>query len=151
DLVAHVLPLLRRRRRTSIVYYCHFPDRLLAPRGGRLYARYRLPIERLEEHGLAAADRVLVNSRYTAARLYEAFRRLSGLALDVLNRGADLGAPPARDVPPAPVILAVGRFDPAKTLTPAGETLAELRARTPAAAFEPLRLVIAGSYDPRLA
>ena len=151
DLVPHVLPLLRRRSGTPVVFYCHFPDRLLAPPGGGLYALYRLPIERLEERGLAVADRILVNSRYTAARLREAFPRLAARAPDVVHPGVDPSSLPVRDVSRVPVIVAVGRFDPTKNLGLAVETLAELRARIPAQAFEPLRLVIAGSYDGRLA
>ena len=62
DLVAHVLPLLRRLSPARRVFYCHFPDRLLAPPGGALYRAYRRPIDALEARALAVADLVLANS-----------------------------------------------------------------------------------------
>jgi alpha-1,3/alpha-1,6-mannosyltransferase len=147
DLVAHVLPLVRRRSAARRVFYCHFPDRLLAPARPAL-AGYRAAIDALEAHGLAAADRVLVNSRFTARRLREAYPRLATLDPEVLHPGVD--PVPAGDAPEAatePLLLAVGRFDPAKNLGLAVDTLAALRARLPGA---PLRLVVAGGYDARL-
>lgn len=148
DLVAHVLPLLRRRTRARLVYYCHFPDRLLAPAGGAGYRAYRALLDRLEARGLAVADRVLVNSAYTASRLRDAFPELAGLAPTVVFPGVDPSAGPLPD--PDPVLLAVGRFDPSKNLGLAVDAFAALRERLPAAAWSPLRLVVAGAYDGRL-
>ena len=143
DLVAHVVPLLRRRSSARLVYYCHFPDRLLVP-ARRGLALYRAAIDGLEERGLAAADRVLVNSRFTARRLAEAYPRLGTLVPEVVHPGVG-SAPPAG--PPEPLLLAVGRFHPAKNLALAIDTLAALRMKLPDAT--PLRLVVAGGYDAR--
>jgi alpha-1,3/alpha-1,6-mannosyltransferase len=144
DLVAHVVPLVRRRSRARLLHYCHFPDRLLARRRRGL-ALYRAAIDRLEERGLAAADRVLVNSRFTARRLRDAYPRLEALAVDVVSPGVE-PAPPGP--PPEALLVTVGRFDPAKNLSLAVDTLAALRGRLPDAAT--LRLAIAGGYDARL-
>ena len=81
DLVPHVIPLLRRLVRAPVACYCHFPDLLLAPRRRGLYALYRAPLDRLEERGLVAADRVLVNSRFTASVVQVTFPRLDAGAL----------------------------------------------------------------------
>jgi len=152
DLVAHVIPLLRLVGRARIVFYCHYPDRLLAPAGGNLYHWYRAPIDRLEELGTRMADRVLVNSRFTAARLREAFPRLHVEPI-VLYPGVD--PVPALDLAPngdrgATAILCLSRYDPRKNIGLAIEALAALRARLPPPAFARLRLVVAGGYDPRL-
>jgi alpha-1,3/alpha-1,6-mannosyltransferase len=145
DLVAHVLPGLRRRTDARLVFYCHFPDRLLAPARGGLFRLYRAPIDRLEARGLAAADRVLVNSRYTAGRVRALF---PGIEPVVLHPGVD--PRPADPRPAEPLLLALGRFDPAKNLGLAVDALAALRTRLSAEAFAPLRLVVAGGFDPRL-
>lgn len=59
DQLSTCVPLLRAFGRTRVVFYCHFPDKLLAdgayvegkgrPRGGLLKRLYRLPMDWLEE------------------------------------------------------------------------------------------------------
>ncbi len=151
DLVAHVIPLLRRLVRAPIACYCHFPDLLLAPRRRGLYALYRFPLDRLEAAGLAAADRVLVNSRFTASVVRATFPRLAAGALEVVHPGVevDTTAPP----PPSgePLVLSVNRFDPGKNLALAVDALGALRERLAPAAFAAVRLVLAGHFDARLA
>ena len=59
DQLSTCVPLLRALARTRVVFYCHFPDKLLAdgayvegaarPRGGLLKRAYRLPMDWLEE------------------------------------------------------------------------------------------------------
>jgi len=155
DVVAHVVPLVRRLARAPVVYYCHFPDvRLTPPRRG-LYALYRRPLDRLEERGLAAADRVLVNSRFTASIVRETFPRLAGRRLDVVYPGVDLAAEAGDATPGAAadgsaVILSVNRFDAGKNLGLAVDALGWLRTRLPAERFAAVRLVLAGHYDARL-
>ncbi len=151
DLVAHVIPLLRRLVRAPIACYCHFPDLLLAPRRRGLYALYRFPLDRLEAAGLAAADRVLVNSRFTASVVRATFPRLAAGALEVVHPGVevDTTTPP----PPSgePLVLSVNRFDPGKNLALAVDALGALRERLAPAAFAAVRLVLAGHFDARLA
>lgn len=152
DLVAHVIPLVRRASRAPVVLYCHHPDRLLAPRSGGAMRAYRRPIDWLEERGTAAADRVLVNSEFTATRLRAAFPRIA-LAPRVVHPGvAPNECPDLPDEPPpgSVVVLVVGRFAPEKRHGLAVEALVALRARVTPAAFERVRLVLAGGYDARL-
>jgi alpha-1,3/alpha-1,6-mannosyltransferase len=152
DLVPHVIPLLRRLVRAPVASYCNFPDLLLAPRRRGLYALYRAPIDRLEAAGLAAADRVLVNSRFTASIVRATFPRLAVGSIEVVYPGVGVG-----DEAPAPpsageaLVLSINRFDPAKNLTLAVDTIAALRTRLSPAAFSAVRLVLAGHVDARLA
>jgi alpha-1,3/alpha-1,6-mannosyltransferase len=151
DLVAHVIPLVRIAGRAPVVFYCHHPDRLLVPERHGLYRWYRAPIDRLEEVGTGMADRVLVNSRFTATRLRDAFPRLHTLTPVVVHPGVDPEPCPELSAEPGPAprtILAVGRYHPQKNLGLAIEAFAALRTRLPPDAFTALRLVIAGSYDP---
>jgi alpha-1,3/alpha-1,6-mannosyltransferase len=152
DLVPHVIPLLRRLVRAPVASYCNFPDLLLAPRRRGLYALYRAPIDRLEAAGLAAADRVLVNSRFTASIVRATFPRLAVGSIEVVYPGVGVG-----DEAPEPpsageaLVLSINRFDPAKNLTLAVDTIAALRTRLSPAAFSAVRLVLAGHVDARLA
>jgi alpha-1,3/alpha-1,6-mannosyltransferase len=156
DLVAHAIPVIRAVTSAPVVFYCHFPDRLLAPRRTGLYRWYRAPIDRLEERATGLADRVLVNSRYTAARFREAFPRLGACAPEVVHPGVVVADAPGADAGAAaaagdalPFILCLGRFDPAKDIVLAVEAFAALRTRLGTEAAD-LELVLAGGYDPRL-
>jgi alpha-1,3/alpha-1,6-mannosyltransferase len=153
DLVAHVVPLLNRTAKAPVVVYCHHPDRLLARRAEGPARWYRGVIERLEVIGTAAADRVLVNSEFTARRLREAFPRLAVSptvvypGVEPFDDSPDLPEEP----PPGPVVvLAVGRFAPEKRMQLAVDALGTLRARLPSPAFARVRLVLAGGYDAHL-
>jgi alpha-1,3/alpha-1,6-mannosyltransferase len=153
DLVPHVIPRVRRLVRAPVACYCHFPDLLLAPRRTGLYALYRKPLDGMEAAGLAAADRVLVNSRFTASIVRQTFPRLTLGTLEVVHPGVEVPG----DAPPAPpdgdeaLVLSVNRFDPGKNLALAVDALAALRARMTPAAFAGVRLVLAGHFDARLA
>jgi alpha-1,3/alpha-1,6-mannosyltransferase len=157
DVVAHTLPLLRCVTRPKILFYCHFPDLRLAPRAHWLSRVYRAPIDRLEAAGTSQADRVLVNSRFTAAIFRQTFPRLRGMPLEVLYPGvncahydpgraeAQARAEGAREV----LLLSINRYERKKDLGLAVEAVALLRERLPADVFGSVRLVIAGDYDDR--
>ena len=49
----------------QVLFYCHYPDLLLARRGSRLHALYRGPLDWAEQASTGTADVVLVNSEYT--------------------------------------------------------------------------------------
>lgn len=92
----------------QLLFYCHFPDALLAPRpgGGRLRScltsAYRAPLDAAEEAATGCAHRVLVNSKFTAATFGAHFGRLhaAGLRPAVLYPAAALPQPPPGPVPP---------------------------------------------------
>ncbi len=151
DTVAHAIPLLRRRTRAAIVFYCHFPDQLLTPVRRGWYRWYRAPLDRWEEAGLRRADRVLVNSAFTAAVFRDTFPNLRR-APQVLHPGVHLdrraGAPPGPAA--STTVVALGRFVPEKNLALALEAYARVRQLVSPAVFAPTRLIIAGGYDARL-
>jgi alpha-1,3/alpha-1,6-mannosyltransferase len=151
DLVPHVIPLVRRLAGAPVACYCHFPDLLLAPRRRGLYALYRAPLDRLEERGLRAADRVLVNSRFTASVVQVTFPRLDAASLQIVHPGCDVDDALPPPWAGEPLILSVNRFDPGKNLTLAVDALGALRERMPGPAFAAVRLVLAGHFDERLA
>ena len=156
DVVSHVVPLVKRLTRRPVLFFCHFPDRLLVPESrlhqSLAYRTYRRPLDWREVAGLLAADRVVVNSAFTAAAVHEAFPGLGDTPLTVVHPGV-----PVSGAPPAPIpadddilILSVSRFDPRKGLALAVAALADLRARVSEALFARVRLVLAGRYDESL-
>ena len=50
---------------TQVLFYCHFPDLLLAQRSSRAHSAYRAPLDYAEQATTGMADRLLVNSHYT--------------------------------------------------------------------------------------
>lgn len=148
DLVSHTLPLLRSRARLPIGFYCHYPDLLLAPRRRGIYRAYRAPIDWLESRGLAAADRVWVNSAFTARQFGKTFPQLEAPAVLYPAVAMDEAAkiPEAAD-DELIRLLALGRFDPAKNLELAVETFAALKAQLPRELAARLRLQLAGGLD----
>jgi len=156
DLLAHVIPLLRVLNRARVVFYCHFPDQLLAPRGSRLYRLYRAPIDWLEGVTLGMAHRILVNSQFTASMFRETFRAQPLLQPEVLYPGVDVvrhaDVPPIENGTTAPgaetTILSISRYHQGKNVALAVEALAALRERLRPEAFAGVRLVMAGGFDP---
>ena len=65
DQVSAVVPLLRALTTARVLFYCHFPDLLLARPASRLHAAYRAPLDWVEQATTGAADAVVVNSRFT--------------------------------------------------------------------------------------
>eukprot|EP01122_Echinamoeba_exundans_P013833 TRINITY_DN6101_c0_g1_i1.p1 TRINITY_DN6101_c0_g1~~TRINITY_DN6101_c0_g1_i1.p1 ORF type:complete len:343 (+),score=44.23 TRINITY_DN6101_c0_g1_i1:104-1132(+) len=75
DQISATIPMLRWSK-AKVLFYCHFPDQLLTPRTGLLKALYRLPLDILEEVTTAFADRILVNSKFTANVFAQTFRHI---------------------------------------------------------------------------
>lgn len=72
DQLSACVPLLRWLwpRHQRVLFYCHFPDQLLARRDekgvlGLAKRLYRSPFDWLEGWSMGASDRVVVNSRFT--------------------------------------------------------------------------------------
>jgi alpha-1,3/alpha-1,6-mannosyltransferase len=162
DLVPHVIPLLRLFSRAPVVFYCHYPDRLLAKKGGRIYRLYRTPIDRLEEFGIGFAGRVLVNSRFTAVQFQRAFRRLDAVLPEVLYPGVEITQCEEQDVGKSIpddgsaagsdqdiVLLAISRFERKKNLGLILAALACLRNRLRPEVWSRTRLVLVGGFDAR--
>ncbi|MBA0791936.1 hypothetical protein Gohar_016477 [Gossypium harknessii] len=76
DQVSVVIPLLKLKRSTKVVFYCHFPDLLLAQHTTLLRRIYRKPIDIIEELTTGMADMILVNSRFTASTFAKTFKHL---------------------------------------------------------------------------
>lgn len=96
DQLSTCIPMLRLFASKRVVFYCHFPDKLLATgeaieedgdsppkplhnNAGLLKRLYRLPMDLLEEYTTASADIILVNSLFTS-RIFK--RHFPSIKLD---------------------------------------------------------------------
>ncbi|CAO2043502.1 unnamed protein product [Urochloa humidicola] len=148
DQVSVVIPLLKLKASAKIVFYCHFPDLLLAQHTTMLRRLYRKPIDMIEEATTGMADLILVNSKFTAATFARTFRGLHA-------RGIEPGVLyPAVSVeqfhePHAYKLnfLSINRFERKKNLDLAISAFALLRSGD---ALQDATLTIAGGYDMRL-
>lgn len=78
DQLSACIPLLRvLYPKTRILFYCHFPDKLLAQkeRGvlGWLKNLYRMPFDWLESWSTGCSDEIVVNSKFTREVFGKAF------------------------------------------------------------------------------
>ena len=74
DQVSFVLPFLRLAGHRTI-FYCHYPDKLLAGRRSNVLKKiYRLVIDFAEEFSLLFAHKIYVNSEFTKSVFYESFK-----------------------------------------------------------------------------
>ncbi|GAA6049849.1 hypothetical protein JCM3770_004214 [Rhodotorula araucariae] len=177
DQLSLAVPLLRWWGLNRVVFYCHFPDLLLAPSrrslGGaphdprtgapfslasELRRTYRAPIDALECATTGEADKILVNSRFTAQVFERTFATL-GRRPRVVYPAVDIQPVPEQGevdeqdrwlINDRPTLLSINRFEGKKDLALALEAFALVRAAAPSES-DGLRLVLVGGYDPRLA
>ncbi|PLB44308.1 alpha-1,3-mannosyltransferase alg-2 [Aspergillus steynii IBT 23096] len=145
-----------------ILFYCHFPDQLLARRdeGGSLLrlakVLYRCPFDWFEGWALSASDRVVANSRFTRGVVSDVFGLKSLGDVRVVYPCVDTAAGAGGEVGEKgegdeklwggkKILLSINRFERKKDMALAVRAyhgLGEKRRGT--------RLVIAGGYDNRV-
>ncbi|GAB4820664.1 hypothetical protein N2152v2_007710 [Parachlorella kessleri] len=171
DQVSAVIPVLKRLvPQSRVLFYCHFPDMLLAQRQSVLRKAYRAPIDWVEQSTTGRADKILVNSQFTQGVFAETFTRLHTRSIrpEVLYPAVALpskkelaaaeswwheGLPPtaADFVAGGATFLSINRFERKKGIGLAIEALHALLESSSTAGAKGCRLVVAGGYDSRLA
>ncbi|KAM1041807.1 hypothetical protein FF1_030987 [Malus domestica] len=76
DQVSVVIPVLKLKKATKVLFYCHFPNLLLAQHTTVLRRIYRKPIDFIEEMTTGMADKILVNSKFTASMFAKTFKHV---------------------------------------------------------------------------
>ncbi|CAE6505399.1 unnamed protein product [Rhizoctonia solani] len=170
DQLSACVPLLRWGMQKRVVFYCHFPDKLLADgnvaavegvqatkgKGGAkaLVKRlYRLPVNWVEEVTTKQADVILANSQFTSRVFKHSFPSIK-TDLVVVYPGINISAyeslPSSSDTEEIKMVksdkvtlLSLNRFERKKNAALAIQAFALLPESD-------LRLVLAGGYDPRL-
>ncbi|KAM0263782.1 hypothetical protein ACHAQJ_001100 [Trichoderma viride] len=159
DQLSAGLPLLRFLSADApILFYCHFPDLLLAQgRQSRLKQLYRLPFDWIEEWSMGFAQAVAVNSEFTKGVVARTWPRLKEKVdtkvvypcVDTTSKedstpGSEDALFGAGDYK---IILSINRFERKKDIGLALKAFAVI----PEAERKGVRLVLAGGYDPRVA
>ncbi|OWZ21486.1 Alpha-1,3-mannosyltransferase [Phytophthora megakarya] len=152
DQVSICVPFLRAMGK-PVLFYGHFPDKLLCIRSNSPWKRmYRVPLDFLEEITTAAADIIVANSKFSRGVFQEVFPRLQSKKLGILYPPVDVKAYKStaeadveRD---SGLFVSLNRFERKKNVALAIEALVDLRNRLPAEEFKGIKLTVAGGYDP---
>ena len=140
--------------KAKVLFYGHFPDRLLAkePVGAAKYAKraYRLPFDAIEGWSTGCSDCIVVNSRFTRSVFRATFKSMRHRDLKVIYPCVDTeGGKQTSDAQPLwsdkKVLLSINRFEGKKNLGLAIRAYAGLLQAERSRA----KLVLAGGYDPR--
>lgn len=141
DQISAWVPILRLLRPDiKIIFYCHFPDLLLAPHTSALRRLYRIPFDAIEKFGIRSSHVILVNSKFTAGKVKD-FLGIDNV--EVLYPCVDCNHNNERQRPKTPVFISLNRYERKKNHGLAIEALALVTKKYPEA-----RLIIAGGYDP---
>ncbi|KAK7244165.1 hypothetical protein RIF29_38983 [Crotalaria pallida] len=154
DQVSVVIPILKLKRSTKVVFYCHFPDLLLAQHSTYLRRMYRKPIDHVEEITTGMADLILVNGNFTASTFANTFKHLNAE-----------GIQPATLYPAVNVdqfnepgcfkmnFLSINRFERKKNIALAISAFAMLHSQEGVLKNQDITsasLIVAGGFDKRL-
>ncbi|KAF2659187.1 glycosyltransferase family 4 protein [Lophiostoma macrostomum CBS 122681] len=152
DQLSAGIPLLRvLQAKARIIFYCHFPDKLLAKKGGILKTLYRGPFDWLESWSTGCSDKIVVNSKFTKSVFAEAFPSLKNREPGVVYPCVDISSANAiEEVKPLwgnkKILLSINRYEKKKDVALAVKAYAALSPEE----RRGTRLVIAGGYDPRV-
>ncbi|KAI9746804.1 MAG: Alpha-1,3-mannosyltransferase-like protein, partial [Candelina submexicana] len=158
DQLSACTPLLRFfQPNTRIIFYCHFPDKLLAQRKNWVKRLYRVSFDAWESWTTGLSDSIVVNSNFTKAVFGNAFPTLRSRIPEVIypcveTRQAENKAQYGKREETKPlwpakkVLLSINRFERKKDIGLALRAFAALRDTE----REGVRLVIAGGYDNRV-
>lgn len=161
DQLPACVPLLRwlypGRQRT--LFYCHFPDQLLADRHesgilGMVKKIYRFPFDWFEGWSMSGSDRIVVNSAFTksvASRTWPDLAASLGVIYPCVNvqeqdETAQVGQKPLWDGQ-YKIFLSINRFERKKDIGLAIRAYQGLSVDD----RNGTRLIIAGGYDQRVA
>ena len=156
DQLSACVPLFRLLcPKAKVLFYGHFPDRLLAKQGSGMTKTaksiYRQPFDALESWSTGCADSIVVNSKFTRAVFKQTFPSMQSRDLKVIYPCVDTQVKTTDDIPPLwpdkKVLLSINRFEGKKNLALAIKAFAGLST----AEREKAKLVIAGGFDPRVA
>lgn len=158
DQISACVPILKCSR-AKVLFYCHFPDMLLAKRDSALKRIYRAPIDFVEEWTTGRADIILVNSKFTASVFRETFISLSKVEPAVLYPIPDFSAfnKPVEELPEDVlprnkqlIFLSINRYERKKNLALAIQAFGQLKDKLSKSEGDGIHLIMAGGYDERV-
>jgi alpha-1,3/alpha-1,6-mannosyltransferase len=148
DQLSAGLPLLAYLYPAApILFYCHFPDLLLARgRESAIKRLYRWPFDALEQWSMTYAHTIAVNSLFTRDVVAKTWPKLiRQVPIRVVYPCVDITPPKEKDLPKVldgeKVLLSINRFERKKDIGLAIKAFAAV----PEAQRKGVRLVIAGN------
>jgi len=150
DQLSAIVPFLRLVSDSRVLFYCHFPDKLLAQKGGLLKTLYRIPFDLFESWTTGSSDVIVVNSKFTRGIFGEAFPGLKHRNPSVVYPCVDTGKTEASSPLHArkriwedkKVLLSINRYERKKDVGLAIKAFAGLKPDVRSTT----RLVIAGLF-----
>lgn len=162
DAISVGIPILKWATGSpKILFYCHFPDLLMAPPAdGALRELYRRPLNAIEEYTTGRADVILVNSKFTCGVFKRTFKTLQ-MTPDVLYPSLNTRYFDETDVSDEDVsrldlpdetivFLSINRFERKKNIILALKAFKHLEKQLSKNEWERCHLILAGGYDLRV-
>lgn len=156
DQLSACVPLLRLLfPKAKVLFYGHFPDRLLAQQGSGLIkhvkALYRIPFDAFESWSTGCADDIVVNSKFTRSVFKQTFAGMRTRDLKVIYPCVDTSTQISYDAATQlwsgkALLLSINRFERKKNLDLAIRAYAGLSSEERAKS----KLVVAGGFDHRV-
>jgi alpha-1,3/alpha-1,6-mannosyltransferase len=159
DVLPTSLPLLTLcSTRAGVLFYCHFPDKLLTrdtvngqptdatSKRSMLRNVYRACLDTLEENTMSYADVIAANSKFTKTTIQTVFPSLQQIPMKVLYPALEMtkfAKPTLDDVKTDAPIVSLNRFERKKNIALLLHAYAYMKERVAKAP----PLVIAGGYD----
>lgn len=150
DQLSAAVPILRLFNH-RVLFYCHFPDQLLALRGGLLKKLYRVPFDFFETWSTNLADIIVVNSNFTKSMFKKTFGGMASQDPEVIYPCVDTSVSFDESEPSVfeaikgkSVLLSVNRFERKKDIALALDSYNKIPTKADTL------LVLAGGYDPRM-
>lgn len=155
DVLPTALPLLflmlEQTVRPGILFYCHFPDKLLLRNSGGVAKRvYRKLLDGLEETTMGLADTLAVNSNFTLSTVKHHFPSLAANDIQVLYPALDttnMVQPNQQPKTKKSPIVSLNRFERKKNIGLLLEAYAHIRQTYPTSTEELPPVIVAGGYD----
>lgn len=160
DQLSICLPILHlfQEKRSKTLFYCHFPDQLLAKRTGLIRKIYRLPFDLIEQFTMSTADSIVVNSGFTKTVYDRTFTLIKDFNVpDVIYPCVDLSketiTKETQDVfnnivgEKTEYFLSINRFENKKNIELAIKSYKKFLEKS---SNSQVKLIVAGGYDHRV-
>lgn len=154
--------LLFKNPKSKILFYCHFPDQLLAQPEGLVKKIYRIPFDLIEEFSTGMSDKIIVNSNFTKGVFSKTFKFIKQIP-EVIYPCVDMNQELIQtedDVVAEKEVksffkghkffISINRFERKKNIDLAIKAYHKFKAQLPAGDACP-KLVISGGFDSRVA
>ncbi|EGC34322.1 hypothetical protein DICPUDRAFT_88372 [Dictyostelium purpureum] len=156
----HLSPLFKWFTKSKVLFYCHFPDKLLTSRNSTIKRLYRVPIDLFEEWTTSCADEILVNSNFTSSIFKKSFTHikkspnvlypcLNTVEFDKTKQSSDFSNQTKYNNKPISLenkefFLSINRYERKKDLKLALDSFSVVYSNNP---NKDIYLVFAGGYD----